>query len=280
MKKILLPTDFSENAWNALIYALQLYKNETCNFVLLNTYTPIIYQVEHLQASTHQLRVMEAVKETSKKQLDALLKKIESKFSNSNHKFTTISAFNTLPAEIDHLYEGGVMDLIIMGTKGASGLKEVLLGSNTVQVLNHAKCPIIAIPSNFEYEKPHDILFPTDYEISYKKKHLKPLIDIATTHHARLNVMHVFNEKTLTDKQKTNRATLESKLKKTGPLFHDIKSQNIPEAIAQFQLKTPINLLVMINNKRSFFENLFFKPTINQIGFHLHIPFLVIPPKV
>ena len=58
MKKILLPTDFSDNANNAISYAVQLYKNEKCNFILLNTYTPIIYQVEFLQASSPQLEVL------------------------------------------------------------------------------------------------------------------------------------------------------------------------------------------------------------------------------
>ena len=51
-----------------------------------------------------------------------------------------ISSFNTLTNEIQELHEGNVMDLIVMGTKGASGLKEVLFGSNTVHVIKNAKC--------------------------------------------------------------------------------------------------------------------------------------------
>ena len=48
MKKILLPTDFSSNAWNAITYALEFYKDEWCMFYLLNTYTPVIYRVDYL----------------------------------------------------------------------------------------------------------------------------------------------------------------------------------------------------------------------------------------
>ena len=62
------------------------------------------------------------------------------------------------------------MDLIVMGTKGASGLKEVLFGSNTVHVIKNAKCPVLAVPSEFVFESPREILFPSDYEVSFNEK--------------------------------------------------------------------------------------------------------------
>ncbi len=280
MKKILLPTDFSDNAENAIKYAVQLYKDEKCNFILLNTYTPIIYQFEHLQASSPQLQVLEIVKETSNRKLNELIQTIKTEFNNPNHTFTQISAFNTLTAEIDELFEGNIMDLVVMGTKGASGLKEVLFGSNTVHVLKNTKCPVIAIPSGFSFETPHEILFPTDYEIDYKKKHVQSILDISAMYNARVNILHVFYGSDLSNKQHHNRKKLETYFKEIACLFHDVKNQNIPEAITKFQLKARINLLVMINNKHSFFENIFFKSTINQIGFHLNIPFMVIPSKL
>ncbi len=172
MKKILLPTDFSDNSWNAIKYALQLYKNEKCTFTLLHTYTPVVYQVEFMQSSSPQFQVMQAVKETSKRKLDALLEKIETEFSNPNHLFVKLLSFNTLSAEIDELCSANTVDLIIMGTKGASGIKEVLFGSNTVHVFKNAKCPVLAIPSDFSFEKPHELLFPSDYELEFNVQHV------------------------------------------------------------------------------------------------------------
>ena len=111
------------------------------------------------------------------------------------------------------------------------------------------------------------------------KPSVKPIIDIAKTHNARVNILHVFYENNLSEKQEKNLTKLTNYLKKVVHLFHNIKNKNIPEAITDFQHKNRINLLVLINNKHSFFENLFFKNTINQIGFHLNVPFLVIPSK-
>ncbi|WP_281846759.1 universal stress protein [Olleya namhaensis] len=277
MRKILLPTDFSDNSWNAIKYALQLYKNEKCTFTLLNTFTPVIYQFEYLNEGAFQVEIFETVKEASKNKLEAFSKKIELEFSNPNHTISQISSFNTLTEEISNLYKANVMDIIVMGTKGATGVKEVLFGSNTIHVLKTAKCPIIAIPSEFNFEKPLEILFPSDYQIDFNQKQLQPIIDIATSYHSRVNILNVKYQETITQHQESNREKLEDYFKKVAHLFHSVTNQNVPEAISEFQLKTPINLLAMINNKHSLFENLFFKSKIKQIGFHLTVPFLVIP---
>lgn len=279
MKKILLPTDFSDNSWNAIQYALQLFEDVACNFVLLNTFTPIIYQYEFAQASAAQFGLIDVMKEASQKGLNVLQKKISSNFNNPKHTFTNISSFNSLMPEIDELYQGNAIDMIVMGTKGASGITGILFGSNTIHVIKNAKCPVLAIPSDYIFETPHEILFPTDYEIEYKAEQLKPIIEIAQNHISRVNILHVFIRNGLTNIQEKNKLLLETSMKKTTYLFHDIKNQNVPKAITNFQLKAHINLLVMINNKHSFFENLFFKSTISQIGFHLNIPLMVIPSR-
>lgn len=277
MKKILLPTDFSDNSWNAIKYALQLYKNDTCVFTLLNTYTPFIYQYQDINDSAFEMELIEINSKTSKDKLESLSKIIEQEYSNPNHTFSQISSFNTLTDEIKSLYKANVMDLIVMGTKGATGLQEVLFGSNTIHSIRSAKCPIIAVPSNFEFETPCEILFPSDYQIAFKEKQLQPILAIANQYHSRVNILNVRYQDELTENQKKNQGTLQQYFSKTAHLFHDVHNQNVPEAIIKFQQKTQINILAMINNKHSFFENLFFKSNINQIGFHLTIPFLVIP---
>ncbi len=279
MKKILLPTDFSENSWNAIAYALQLFKNETCKFFLLNTFTPVIYDYEYVMVYPAQFGMVDTIRETSLKKLKDLETKIDKEYKNPKHSFESIGVFNVLVQEIKEIVEEKVIDFVIMGTKGATGAKEVLFGSNTVHVFKNIKCPVLAIPQNFKFETPHEILFPTDYEVEYSKKHLQPLIDITSLYISRINILNVSFGYDLSEKQDKNKKKLESFFKKTAHLFHSVVSESVPEAISEFQLKARINLLVMINNKHSFFENIFFKSTINQIGFHLNVPFLLIPSK-
>ena len=190
-----------------------------------------------------------------------------------------ISVFNTLTAEIIDLVEEKAIDYVVMGTKGATGAKEVLFGSNTVHVFKSIKCAVLAIPQNFKFETPHEILFPTDYEIEFTKKQLQPLIDVTSLYISRVNILNVSYGYELSEIQEKNKKELEKLFENTAYLFHSVANESVPEAISEFQLRARINLLVMINNKHSFFENLFFKNTVNQIGFHLNIPFLLIPAK-
>lgn len=279
MKKILLPTDFSENSWNAIKYALQLFKDEVCTFYLLNTYTPVIYHIEYVLVEPAQFGMVDAVRENALKNLNSLKKRIKKQVNFTNHSIETIAVFNNLISEIKNQVKEKPIDLIVMGTKGATGAKEVLFGSNTVHVLNQARCPVLAIPDNFSFEKPHELLFPTDYEIAFKYEQLKLIIDIAKKHISRVNVLHVSYGYDLSEIQETNKQILKKKLKRVTYLFHNVGNQNIEDAITHFQIKNKINMLIMINNKHSFFENLFFKKIINHIGFHLNVPFLVIPAK-
>ncbi|WP_431136868.1 universal stress protein [Psychroserpens mesophilus] len=280
MKQILLPTDFSENSWNAIKYAIQLLKNETCTFHLLNTYTPVIYNVEYVLGAPAQFGLEDIVRNTSQDNLSQLVQRISDTFQdNPKHTFETASRFNTLIPGIKEFIEKHNIDMIVMGTQGATGAKEILFGSNTVHVFKEIKCPILAIPSDFSFETPHELLFPTDLEVDYKNSQLTILNDIAISNHSRINALHVSTGYELTDVQKQNKSELEDVFNKTAFIYHEVRSMNITEAIGTFQIKHKINLLAMINNKHSFFENLFFRSTINHIGFHLTIPFLVMPSK-
>ena len=277
MKKILLPTDFSENSWNAIKYALTLFKEEECTFFLLNTYMPKIYNIEYVNIDAAKIGLVDSLKNASVKKLQEMNDRIEEEFHNSKHIIAQISSLNTLVDEIRELQKGEVTDYIIMGTKGATGAKEILFGSNTVSIFKNVTCPVIAIPDNFDYEKPHDILFPSGYEIDFNEKMVKPITDLAIKHHSRVNILNASYGYDLSEKQEENKQKLEIYFKNTAHLFHSVANQNVMEAINNFQIRYQVNLLVMMKSKHSFFENLFFKSITNQMGFHLSIPFLVIP---
>ena len=168
-------------------------------------------------------------------------------------------------------------DLVIMGTQGATGAKEILLGTHTVHVIKKATCPVISVPSSYEYENPMETLFPTDYEIDYQKEHLQQLLDIAKNHNGSIEVIHVSSGYDLTENQLKNKQKLKDVLSGIAHLFHDLPSQEIITAINGFQVKKRMNLLVMVQNKHTFLERLFIEPTIKKIGFHVTIPFMVVP---
>ena len=281
MKKVILPTDFSDNAKNAIHYALQLLKDHECNFYLLNTYTPVIYNYDYqMNTGGYMGDVVDVVKNSSENMLDELKTEITTNFSNKKHHFHTVSSFNLLTDEIKYQIDENDMDLVIMGTKGANGAREVLFGSNAIHVINKAHCPVLMIPDGYSFEKPVNILFPTDYKVHCNEKHLRILKWIADPHQSNIHILNISHGNELTVEENANKHCLEEILSENNHHFYRVADQQIPKAIQEFQNGTDIQLLMMINNKHSFFENLFFKPVIHQIGFHLTVPFLVVPSKL
>jgi nucleotide-binding universal stress UspA family protein len=276
MKKVILPTDFSYNAYNAISYAMNLLKDEEATFYLLNTYTPAIYQTEYLLHSPGQIGLGDIYQSESINQLEELQKQLQKEFKNPKHTIITHSAFNILVDEVSSMVANEEADMVIMGTQGATGAKEIFLGTHTVHVIKKATCPVIAIPADFDYETPIEILFPTDFEVAYSEEQLKALLDLAELHKSRIHVIHISSGYDLTEIQSENKAKLEKILEKIPHLFHDLPNQEIITGINNFQLKNKMNMLVMIQNKHTFLESLFIEPVIKKIGFHVSIPFMVI----
>ncbi|MGB7843919.1 MAG: universal stress protein [Salinimicrobium sp.] len=276
MKNILLPTDFSENAYNAVKYAVQLFRAKECRFFLLNTYTPILYDNEYLIYSATQPTLTEIYRNNSNKGLERVMRRVKRNFPNEKHVFEKISSFNLLSDEIKELVKEREIDLIVMGTKGATGAEEILFGSHTVHAIKKAKCPLLAVPAHYEYIAPKNILFPTDYE-SKVTKLLPVLKEIVQDNDSVIHFMHVYLGVELTEEQAKTKNTIKRNFKDLHHQFYSVSDKSVPQAIYDFQEQNKIDLLALINNKHSFFENLLFRPIVNEIGFHVKVPFLVIP---
>ncbi|MEL6810313.1 MAG: universal stress protein [Bacteroidota bacterium] len=280
MKRIILPTDFSDNAFNAIRYAVKLYEGEACTFYLLNTFTPASTYVGVNMVNTYSaLHLEDIAARNSQKGLDEIEDKIKSEFVNPKHIFVKLSAFNLLTLEINELVDAHSIDLVIMGTKGATGAKEVFIGTQTMYTIKKVKVPVIAVPSDFHYETPKEILFATDFKFDANNRFLPLVKDLSEQHVARVNILNAYYGEPLNTQQNENKEFLDAYFKSTAHIFHTAHDVDVIDAVEEFQIKHKINFLVMIHNKHTFFENLLFRPVINQIAHHTHVPFLVIPSE-
>ena len=178
MKRILLPTDFSSISLNAIDYAISMFKDSKCEFYLLNVYrVPYMTNEELMENDAQQLAILEAeMYESSQKNL----KKLVSGFDkNENHAHHTVSDYNFFVNSVKQIVTDKGIDLVVMGTKGATGAKEIFLGSNTGDVLMKTDCNVIAVPENSVYKAPKEIVFPTDFKLRYEREDLAPLIELA-----------------------------------------------------------------------------------------------------
>ncbi|NHF57760.1 universal stress protein [Flavobacteriaceae bacterium TP-CH-4] len=280
MKNILLPTDFSENAWNATRYVIELFQDQPCVFHLLNTYTPAIASSRFMAASMGANTMEDGAHSYSKRGLDKLLKRIKETYGNPLHTFKTISSFSMLVDEIREVVERENIDLVVTGTKGASGLEEVFMGSNTVRIIKAVKnCPVLAIPNHFEFTKPTEIAFATDFNRFYTESELQPIIDMANAFNAVIRVVYVQYEiKALTELQQFNLNMLRKYLKTVEHYVHTVSELNsVSKTLEVFTEELDIHLLAMLNYQHSYVERMTREPVVKRMAFHTQIPLLVIP---
>ncbi len=280
MRRILIPTDFSENAWNAIEYAMQLFRNKRCTFYLLNTYTPVIPSSRFMANMAEGVRIVDAVRDESERGLQRTVERIQRKYGNPNHSFETISSFNLLVEEVKDIVDTFGIHLVITGTKGASGVDEVFMGSNTVRIIKSTKkCPILAIPHHFEFLTPTEIAFATDFTRFYTTSELSPLLEIAKMFQATIRIVHVqYGIKALTELQQFNLNMLRRYLGDVEHYVHTVSELNsVSQTLEVFSRELDIHLLALLNYQHSYMEKMTREPIIKRTAFHTQIPLLVIP---
>ncbi len=275
--RIAIPTDFSENAEKAIRFALQLFRNRPCRFYLVHTYTPSFFRAEYLLHSPGQIGLGDFYKQRVLDQLEALKARLVGTTDPEKHKFFIHAAFNNLDAELNEMSRKERLDLIVMGTQGATGAKEILFGTNAVQVMHRAGVPVLVIPQEADVTQLKDILFPTDFAPDYNQLDLTVLEGILQRPEVTLHVLHAYTEADQAPQRQKSREQLQQRLAGSRVSWTEVGDQGVVEAINRFAEKQPVQLLVMVRNRHTFLENILVTPTIDLIGFHTKIPFMVLP---
>jgi nucleotide-binding universal stress UspA family protein len=276
MRKILVPTDFSENAFNALMYACQVFKYEHCEIFILHAYADEVYK----QAGGVERNILEGLKSStldrSAHELEKIAETINDYSPNPNHRFKTLSAFGTLTDEINELVNKENMDIVVMGTRGNTDDRNITFGSNTLQVLKYVQCPVLAIPAGFTFQVPKNILFPTNYLIPYKRRELKLLCEMSDSFRAAITMLYIDPVEHLSLRQEDNMKFLKECLFKPKLNFETGPQEDKAKVILDFINKHEILLLVMVNSRHSHVEDMLYPSTIDKLGLELRIPFLVL----
>ncbi len=277
MKNILLPTDFSENSWNAIEYALNFLKKSKCNFYLLhiNKFSNVVANDSPYISS--QDLIEDIYTRPAKIQLRQLLKRIEHLPRNKNHRFYTLADYSFFIESIRKQVDEKKIDMIVMGTKGVSGIKEIIIGSNTGDVIVKVKCTILVVPENAQFSKLKEIAFPTDFSFFYNIETLLPISDILETYNSSLRILHISkNKANLNSDQQKNKELLEDYFTHDKHSFHFLTNLNIEDAIQCFVESRSINMIAMVAKNLNYFQQILFHTKVEKISYHTDVPFLVL----
>ncbi|UKM64339.1 universal stress protein [Flavobacteriaceae bacterium GSB9] len=274
LRKILLPTDFSDNAWNAVVYALKFFKDVECQFYFLNSTYIKVSMLSNLSN-----RLLKSMKDDAMKELMALKTLAETCDANSNHDFQIILSSRSLKESVKNVVTEKDIDLVVMGTQGATGAKEFFFGTNTIQVIKNLKyCPVLIVPEDYDFVEPLQIAFPTDYNRFYRENELDPIRQFADLYDSKIRIVHIYDREELSKIQNYNLTMLQSYLDDYEHSLHWMpKYAQKAVEINDFIEELGVDVLAMVNYRHSFIEKILREPVIKKIGFKTKIPFLVIP---
>ncbi|WP_396590169.1 universal stress protein [Allomuricauda sp. R78024] len=276
-KRILLPTDYSKNALNAIRYALELYRDVQCDFYVLNVFRVSSYTLDNMMVPESGEQFYDTAKRTSEEGMTRLMEMIRLHPDNPKHKFHTICTFNSLIEAVKGIIAKKDIDIIVMGTKGTNSSKAKIFGTNTVTLMEKIKeCPVIAVPEGYSYSVPKEIVFPTDFKSDYKRKELQYLIEIAQLHDSKINVVHIDKNKDgkLNRKEETNKQLLQDILDGTDYEIRFLSATNVSDGINTFIENNDCDIIAFLNRKHLFFGSILSNPMVKEIGYDPKIPIL------
>lgn len=276
-KKILLPTDFSEYSLNAINYALDLYNDDACHFYVLNAFSMPSYDVDSLQMLHFEMNVFEAKKQEIDNELTELVSKIiQGSGLKGDHIFDTIATYEDPLVAIKNAIEEYDIDLVIMGTKGETGLQRLVYGSLAVQVMEKSRnCPVLVVPENAKFSTLNEIVFPSSYKTHFKKRELECLSELSNKSSASIRILHIADELELDENQLRHKSMLNEYFEDVIHTFHTIEKKDKEIAISNFVEENGIDMIAFINKKHTFLDTIFTHPLVKNITYHTKVPVLV-----
>jgi nucleotide-binding universal stress UspA family protein len=271
MKNILFPTDFSANAKNALKFALELAITHSAKLYLLNA-----YQLPYNRADM-MLSVMDILKEDSEGGLKQTLEEINKMPEYASVQCETLSKSGDVVSAVSEVISDFDIDLVIMGSKGESGVLEKLIGSNSSAVIKNITTPTLIVPEFAKYTAPKKIALSYDLKEIENPKDMRFLSAMTKTFFAEIQVFSVISE---SDSQKAQRADNNLQLEN---FFSGIKTEmyftvngDIIEGLQTLIKENQPDWLAMIAKKYTLFESLFHTSMTREMVFQTDKPMLIL----
>ena len=271
VKHILIPTDFSENAEIALRYAISNFNGPEVIFSLIHVYH-LPYSGAVISIDLDDLLKQERIKLMKQTLTDA-----REQFPQAMIKANTMQGL--LVDGIAKLSESETIDMIVMGTKGASGIKEILIGSNAVNVMRHAKPPVILVPKETKVHVIRNIVFATDLRYINGFSSIKPLRNIVKSTGSKLEILHLQSDSDDPTEMNREELRLSTVFSDVPHRFHFEEMTQPEDDILDFAHKMGADLIAVVSRHYGFFYRMLHRSVSRKLSMHTDIPVLVLKEK-
>lgn len=273
MKKLLVPTDFSDTSKNAALFAVQMAADiQNAKIILIHVSDKITGGSDGspLTEDDDDRRII--LTHALSQLKDELLAVAQAPIEFVTEKGSSL--VDVLSRYVRHQ----AIDMVIMGITGATRLEQIFMGSNTLEMAKESVCPVLIVPPDAKYRKIKNVVLASDFKEVDTTIPVAPLKATLDLFKPALHVVNVDSEHyvELTDEYKAERAKMESMLKNYSPEFYFIRQYDFFDAISQFVDDKNIDMIVIVPKDRSFVSGLFKTSHTKKLAYHSHIPIVAI----
>jgi nucleotide-binding universal stress UspA family protein len=275
MVNILVPTDFSDLSKVAIQYAIKMANKFDGNVTLLHVISGIVPVRGDMSSRIKQVEKELAAQ--AEQDFGPIVKDVQ-KLNKTNNPITSkIEKGESFNKVLKAFTRKNKFDLIVMGTRGASGVSKFVLGSNTVSVLEESSIPVLAVPGNAEFRTFKNIVYASD--LKHFEREVRGILPYLKIFDSTMHVFHVVEK--LKDAENLE-VIVKKALKKVDYRKSTVtidKSKKVDAAIESFVQKLRADLVIMFTHKRNFYEKLFNRSMTKQMAFQSNVPLLAFKGK-
>ena len=265
--KVLVPTDFSKPAWNAIVYAINLFRQVPATFYILNSFkSSALFDEENL------------LKEKSQFGIEKVMQGLKFRKENSSHHFEGISSGKKLSDAITDVVSDKKIELIILGIKTESRSRLLSFSTRIKDLIENMNIPILLVPENLtlDPQKVNEIVFPTNFKFPFQKDELHMLKFFAHRFNIPIRILFVEADITLDKLQEEHKHYLIKMLENCHVSFHHLKYSQVLEGIYLFVQSRESGFIAIYQRKQNLFRKLFSEAIIESLEFDSTVPILVL----
>ncbi len=270
MKTIIIPTDFSPAALNAVNYAADMAKAIDADLLLFHVFYPFIAYTE-----VPPLTDPNILKENAELSINQLKKQLEHKCGNGLN-IKTIVKMGTFINELESVCEDIQPYAVVMGSQGSSATDYRFFGSHSVHAMQQLKWPVITVPRGAQFSEVKKIGLSFDFENEIDRDHLKGIKKMVQDFNAELHVLNISKKNQHSPHAIFESGVLMELLSPINHEYHFIINENIDEGIIDFAEKNNIDLLIVMPKQHNLLDKLIHGSHTKQLVLHSHVPVMAL----
>lgn len=268
---IILPTDFSDNAKYAQMYAINMFGKDV-RYVSLNT-----FELHHHSAGMI-INLDDVLKKDATQDIQNEIAYIKQECGDDvNIEGQVVKG--DIEIVIDKIVRKEEADFVVMGTKGADSIADALLGSTTSKVIKHAGCPVLAVPDEHKFDKIEKIVLAVDLKSSMDYTILDPLKALARGKNAEIQLLHVDDDGVIDESETAIQEEFAQYLGDIKHSLHAVQNAIVGMGIQEFVEQEESDLLAMISKEGGFFYRVFHRSETRDMAMYGNIPLIVFHQK-